>query len=61
MIVKWSVWVCVVSYVMLTKKCLCATVLGNNNSVDIILGGIFNKAFNWFHRLYGNCGKEVEK
>ena len=43
--VKWSVWVCVVSSVMLTKKSRCATLLGNNNSVDIILVGIFILVF----------------
>jgi len=45
MIVKWSVWVCVVVAGMLTKKTRCATVLGNVNSADIILGGIFIKTF----------------
>ena len=40
-IVKSCVGVCVVVVGMLTKKCRCATVLGNNNSVDIILGSIF--------------------
>ena len=39
--VKSSVRVSEVVVGMLTKKCRCATVLGNNNSVDIILGGIF--------------------